>query len=170
MRKRIKALAVGAVTAAVVVTGDTSAFAVTTYLRGDNCGISENDFYYLRETCPDGISLFYHQNYGGDLASINGSIENLSQDPTYAYEGSTVVLQYYTDYVFWGMDASPNDDGDGQGVRNNAASAWNSSTSHSYTLYVSPDFSGHAQTFGPGAHGNLNSYLDNNEASIFKAT
>ncbi|MEY9861030.1 hypothetical protein ABH935_006668 [Catenulispora sp. GAS73] len=168
MRKRFKALAVGALTAVTTITGAASAFAVPTYYSGDNCGISSNDFYFLRETCPDAISLFYHQNYSGALASINGDISNLSAEPTYAYEGSTVVLQYYTDYVFWGEDASPNNDGENQATRNNAASAYNSSTSHSYTVYVSPNYTGHTQTFGPRSGGNLNSYLRNNEASVSK--
>lgn len=168
MRKTGRALTVGMVAAATVIgTGVSPASAAPTYYYGDDCGISQSS-YYAGATCADGLMLYYHSNGVGATASIVGSVSNLSAQPTYAYEGSTLVLQYYTDFVFWGM-ASANNDGEGQGVRNKAASVSNTSSSHSYTVYVSPNYVGSAQTFSPHTYyANLNSQLANNEASVFE--
>jgi hypothetical protein len=169
MRKRLKALTIGALTAAATFAGSTSAFASAPIrYTNNNCGISETEYYTAAYYCNGGLQLFYHANFNGTSADIVGDITNLSADPTYAYEGSTLVLQYYTDYEFWDMAGIP-PQGEYQAIRNNVGSVWNSSTTHSYTLYVSPNYTGHTQTFGPSAHGNLNSYLSNNEASIFES-
>jgi hypothetical protein len=165
MRKRFKALAVGALTAGITVAGTASAFAVPTYYTNNNCSITFNQWSTAAYYCPNGLQLFYHANYGGTSADLVGDVSNLSAEPTYAYEGSTLVLQYYTDYEFWDMAGIP-PEGNAQGIRNNVGSVWNSSATHSYTLYVSPNYTGHTQTFGPNGHGNLNAYLSNNEASI----
>lgn len=167
MRTTGRALAVGAlVAAALTVIGVSPASATTpTYYEGDNCGISETD-YYRGVSCPDGVLLTYHANDAGATASFTGSVSNLSAQPTYAYEGSTLVLQYYTDFVFWSA-ADGDTDGAGQGVRNNAGSMRNYSN-HSYTLYVYPNYVGPSQTFGPHTSANLNSTLHNNEASLFE--
>lgn len=170
-RNSIRLAASLAVVATVAATGITPASAATAsvpfYYSGDDCGISASSF-YAGQTCAGGLLLFYHANGNGAAASIVGGIDNLSDAATYGYVGSTLELLYYTDYVFWGM-ASANNDGEGQGIRNNAASVSNQSSSHSYTVYVSPGYTGHAQTFGPNDYyANLNSQLVNNEASVIE--
>jgi hypothetical protein len=160
-----------AVVAAVAATGIAPASAATAsvpfYYSGDDCGISSAS-YYAGQTCAGGLLLFYHANGNGASASIVGSISNLSDEATYGYVGSTLELLYYTDYVFWGA-ASANNDGEGQGIRNNVGSVSNQSSSNSYTLYVSPGYTGHTQTFGPNDYyANLNSQLVNNEAAVFE--
>lgn len=156
---------VAAMTAAWTAPASAATASVPLYYLPDNCGISTTD-YYAGATCPGGLMLFYHTNGDGASASISGRVDNLSHSAVYGYNGSTLVLEYYADYIFWGM-AWANNDGEGQGVRNNAASAANSSSSQSYTLYVSPGFTGHSETFGPNTgYTNLNSQLANNEASV----
>jgi hypothetical protein len=158
-----------AVVAAAAATGIAPASAATAsvpldYL-GDNCGISYAS-YGVGETCSGGLLLYHDKNGDGATASIVGGVGNLSDSPTYAYDGSTVVLEYYADYVFWPV-AESNNDGATQGVRNNVESVSNTSSSNSYTLYVSPGYTGHSQTFGPNDYyANLNSQLADNEASV----
>jgi hypothetical protein len=166
MRTTGKTLTVGALVAAAgMVIGVAPASAAPTYYAGDNCGISQTD-YFRGEGCPNGVLISYHPDGVGATASLVGSISNLSAQPTYAYEGSQLVLQYYTDFVFWGA-ADADNSGESQGVRNNAGSIRNYSN-HSYTLYVYPNYVGPSQTFGPTTAGNLNSTLRNNEASLFQ--
>ncbi|MFC3993796.1 SpoIID/LytB domain-containing protein, partial [Actinoplanes siamensis] len=57
-------------------------------------------------------------------------------------------------------------EGNGQGVcvKNNAASVWNR-TSRTVRVYFNSNFAGTSQDFAPGAKGNLNATLKNNNAS-----
>ncbi len=147
--------------------GISTASAAPTYYAGDDCGISESS-YYDGNYCTGGLFMFYLASGGGASADIVGSISVLSDNPTYAYEGSTLVLQYYTDYEFWGSADSDNT-GETYGVRNAVHSVSNSSSSNSYTLYVSPNYTGDAETIGPDTYyENLDSQLINNEASVFE--
>src|SRR3954447_13535937 len=56
--------------------------------------------------------------------------------------------------------------GNGKGlcVKNNAASVWNR-TGKTVRVYFNSNFAGSHQDFGPGAKGNLNATLKNNDAS-----
>ncbi|MYS20229.1 Peptidase inhibitor family I36 [Streptomyces sp. DvalAA-14] len=65
-----------------------------------------------------------------------------------------------TGYTFTGSD------GDGQQVRNNAASAQNGSSLCNVGIWYSKNFSGNSNWLKPGKGGNFTSYLANNEASI----
>jgi len=160
-----------AVSAAAATAGIAPARAATasvpTYYLGDNCGISSSD-YWGGANCG-GLLLFYHANGDGATASITGDATNLSHDPIYSYSGPSPVLKYYADYVFWGA-AYANNDGEGQGIRNNVGSVSNQTNLNTYTLYVYPGYSGASQTFGPHSYyANLNSQLRNNEASVLES-
>lgn len=164
-RKGVRLAASLAVFAAVTTAEITPASAAPIEYWGDNCGISSSS-YYAGATCGDSLLLFYHKSGGGASASLTGNVSNLSLDPVYTFNAGVPVLQYYARYVFWGM-ASADNSGEGQGIRNNVASVSNTSSNHSFTLYVSPGFAGSSQRFGPNDYyANLDSQLVNNEASM----
>jgi hypothetical protein len=100
--------------------------------------------------------LTYHPNDRGATASLYGNVPNYS---------STCIDEciYVYDYIF-SAAAFGDTDGEGQGIRNNVATAGNGSDCW-YTLYVYPGYIGPSQTFSPFSITNLNSTLRNNEAS-----
>ena len=93
---------------------------------------------------PYYFCLYYHTNAtGGRFA-----------DATYA------AISNLSGYTFSGSD------GDGQPVRNNAASVQNGSTYCNVGIWYGTDFTGNSNWLNPGKGGNLTSYLANKEASI----
>jgi hypothetical protein len=141
--------------AAVGIVGVEPALAATTVYVPDNCGYSDEQFFDSND-CEYALTLYYHQNGAGAMGTLFGDVPNYS---------STVIGSYNYDYIFW-YEAGTDTDGAGQGIRNNAASVYNSSPSMTYTVYYYPDYSGHAQSFGPTpGFVNLDSTLRNADAS-----
>lgn len=89
---------------------------------------------------------YYNSNQAGSVSDFTGSISDL---------GSTQP----TCYEFKGAGA-----GQGVCVKNNAASVWNR-TGQTVRVYFNSGFGGASQDFAPGAKGNLDATLKNNEAS-----
>ena len=97
--------------------------------------------------CNSGEFCYYFNSYeAGSVSDFTGSLDDYgaTQPTCYEFKGT----------------------GNGKGVcvKNNAASVWNRS-SHTVRVYVNSNFAGSHQDFAPGAKGNLNSTLKNNEAS-----
>ncbi|BCJ31546.1 peptidase inhibitor family I36 protein [Actinocatenispora sera] len=97
--------------------------------------------------CQSGeFCYYYNSNEAGSVSDFTGSVSNYgTTEPTcYDFKGS----------------------GAGQGtcIKNNAASVWNRS-SVTVRVYYNSDYGGTYQSFAPGAKGNLNSTLKNNNAS-----
>lgn len=98
-------------------------------------------------TCDSGeFCYYYNSNEAGSLSDFTGSISDL---------GSTQP----TCYDFKSAGA-----GQGVCVKNNAASVWNR-TGYTVRVYFNSNFGGASQDFAPGAKGNLDATLKNNEAS-----
>ena len=98
-------------------------------------------------TCNSGEFCYYfNSNQAGSVSDFTGSLDDYgaTQPTCYEFKGT----------------------GNGKGicVKNNAASVWNRS-SHTVRVYVNSNFAGPHQDFAPGAKGNLNATLKNNEAS-----
>jgi hypothetical protein len=100
--------------------------------------------------CYYNLCLWYHdagQGNGGAGFGTNGSIENLDG------------------YTFF-IDGSPNNDGLGQKVRNNAGEITNGTVSCVDYAFYSNDYAGPSDYVTPEAGGDLTSGLHNNEASV----
>ncbi len=97
--------------------------------------------------CSSGeFCYYYNSDEAGSVSDFTGSLSNYgdTQPDCYEFKGS----------------------GAGQGicVKNNAASVWNRS-SQTVRVYYNSGYAGSYQDFAPGAKGNLNSTLKNNDAS-----
>ncbi|MEU0880476.1 CHAP domain-containing protein [Lentzea sp. NPDC005914] len=97
--------------------------------------------------CDSGeFCLYYNSNQAGSISDFTGSIDDYgaTQPSCYEFKG----------------------DGAGKGVcvKNNAASVRNR-TSHTVRVYFNSNYGGASQDFAPGASGNLNATLKNNNAS-----
>ncbi|WP_198042144.1 CHAP domain-containing protein [Kitasatospora azatica] len=97
--------------------------------------------------CDSGeFCLYYNSDQAGSVSDFTGSVSDYgaTQPSCYEFKGA----------------------GNGQGVcvKNNAASVWNR-TGQTVRVYFNSGFGGASQDFAPGAKGNLNSTLKNNEAS-----
>jgi hypothetical protein len=154
--KRARALTVSlAALASVGFISVGPAEAATTVYVPDNCGYSDAQF-FNSDTCSYALSIYYHQDGGGAFATLFGDVPDYS---------STVIGSDNYDYIFYYM-AGTSTDGATQGVRNNAASVYNTSPSMTYVVYYYPAYSGHAQTFGPTpGFVNFDSTLRNADAS-----
>ena len=98
--------------------------------------------------CETGeFCLYYLSNRSGSVSDFNGSI------PDYGASQPTC-------YEFKGPGA-----GQGQCVKNNAASAWNRTTANRVTVYVNSNYQGQGDLFQPGEGRNLIPALVNNNAS-----
>ncbi|MFC5181802.1 CHAP domain-containing protein [Actinomadura harenae] len=98
-------------------------------------------------SCDSGeFCYYYNSNLAGSVSDFTGSISDYgtTQPSCYDFKGP----------------------GNGQGVcvKNNAASVWNRSSS-TVRVYFNSGYGGSWQDFGPGASGNLNATLKNNNAS-----
>jgi peptidoglycan hydrolase-like amidase len=98
-------------------------------------------------TCDSGeFCYYYNSNEAGSVSDFTGSEDDYgtTQPTCYEFKGA----------------------GNGQGVcvKNNAASVWNR-TSKTVRVYFNSNFAGATQDFAPGAKGNLNATLKNNNAS-----
>ena len=97
--------------------------------------------------CQSGeFCLYYNSDHVGSVSDFTGSISDYGATQPECYE-------------FKGAGA-----GQGQCVKNNAASVWNR-TSGSVTVYYNSGYSGDSQTFASGAKVNLNATLKNENAS-----
>ncbi|GAA1944661.1 CHAP domain-containing protein [Kitasatospora viridis] len=97
--------------------------------------------------CDSGeFCYYYNSNEAGSVSDFTGSVSDL---------GATQP----TCYDFKGAGA-----GQGLCVKNNAASVWNR-TGHTVRVYFNSGYSGASQDFAPGAKGNLDATLKNNDAS-----
>ncbi|GAA2731139.1 hypothetical protein GCM10009867_04040 [Pedococcus aerophilus] len=97
--------------------------------------------------CQSGeFCLYYNSDHAGSVSDFTGSISDYGATQPECYE-------------FKGAGA-----GQGQCVKNNAASVWNR-TSGSVTVYYNSGYSGDSQTFASGAKVNLNATLKNENAS-----
>ncbi|MFJ5924544.1 CHAP domain-containing protein [Kitasatospora sp. NPDC092948] len=89
---------------------------------------------------------YYNSDNAGSVSDFTGSLSNLgdTQPTCYDFKGA----------------------GNGQGicVKNNAASVWNRS-GQTVRVYFNSGYAGAYQDFAPGAKGNLNATLKNNNAS-----
>ncbi|MFC5185879.1 peptidase inhibitor family I36 protein [Actinomadura harenae] len=97
--------------------------------------------------CDSGEFCYYfNSNTQGSVSDFTGSIADYGakQPSCYDFKGA----------------------GNGKGicVKNNAASVWNRSSS-TVRVYYNSRYGGHYQDFGPGARGNLDSTLKNQNAS-----
>ncbi|MGC9670048.1 SpoIID/LytB domain-containing protein [Planosporangium sp. 12N6] len=98
-------------------------------------------------TCDSGeFCYYYNSNEAGSVSDFTDSLDDYgtTQPSCYEFKGA----------------------GNGQGVcvKNNAASVWNR-TSKTVRVYFNSNFAGASQDFAPGAKGNLNATLKNNNAS-----
>jgi hypothetical protein len=97
--------------------------------------------------CDSGeFCYYYNSNQGGSLSDFTGSVSDLGATEPSCFD-------------FKGPGA-----GHGVCVKNNAASVWNR-TKYTVRVYYNSNYSGASQDFAPGAKGNLDSTLKNNEAS-----
>ncbi|GAB3996811.1 hypothetical protein GCM10029992_17970 [Glycomyces albus] len=89
--------------------------------------------------------LYYNSDNRGSVSDFAGSISNYgaSQPSCYEYKGPGA--------------------GQGQCVKNNAASAWNR-TGKYVTVFYNSGYSGPIDNFSPGAKANLRAYLKNDNA------
>ncbi|MFF0294550.1 CHAP domain-containing protein [Kitasatospora sp. NPDC004615] len=89
---------------------------------------------------------YYNSDNAGSISDFSGSLGDYgaTQPSCYEFKGA----------------------GNGQGVcvKNNAASVWNR-TGQTVRVYYNSNFGGASQDFAPGAKGNLNTTLKNNNAS-----
>ncbi|MFC5181801.1 peptidase inhibitor family I36 protein [Actinomadura harenae] len=97
--------------------------------------------------CDSGeFCYYYNSNQAGSISDFTGSISDYgtTQPTCYDFKGP----------------------GNGQGVcvKNNAASVWNR-TGSTVRVYFNSGYGGDSQDFAPGASGNLNATLKNNNAS-----
>ncbi|HEX5201732.1 MAG TPA: SpoIID/LytB domain-containing protein [Actinoplanes sp.] len=98
-------------------------------------------------TCDSGeFCYYYNSNEAGSVSDFTDSVDDYgtTQPTCYEFKGA----------------------GNGQGVcvKNNAASVWNR-TSKTVRVYYNSNNAGASQDFAPGAKGNLNATLKNNNAS-----
>lgn len=97
--------------------------------------------------CLDGeFCYFYNSDQAGSISDFTESVGNYgtAQPTCYEFKGSG--------------------NGAGDCIKNNAASVWNRSP-ESVRVYLNSDFAGNHQDFPPGAKGNLDAALKNNNAS-----
>lgn len=88
--------------------------------------------------------LYWGLNRTGSVSDFNGSISNYgdSQPTCYEFKGPGI--------------------GQGECVKNNAASAWNRTTANTVTVYFNSGYAGPSDVFTPGQAKNLvNTYLEN---------
>jgi len=98
-------------------------------------------------TCDSGEFCYYfNSNQAGSVSDFTNSEDDYGTTQPTCYE-------------FKGAGA-----GKGVCVKNNAASVWNR-TSKTVRVYFNSNFAGATQDFAPGAKGNLNATLKNNNAS-----
>ena len=96
--------------------------------------------------CQSGeFCLYYNSDHAGSVSDFTTSISDYGASQPECYE-------------FKGAGA-----GQGQCVKNNAASVWNR-TSGSVTVFYNSGYSGDSQTFASGAKVNLNATLKNDNA------
>jgi surface antigen len=98
-------------------------------------------------SCDSGeFCYYYNSNEAGSLSDFTGSISDLGATQPTCYDFKSA--------------------GAGQGVcvKNNAASVWNR-TGYTVRVYFNSNFGGASQDFAPGAKGNLDATLKNNNAS-----
>jgi surface antigen len=98
-------------------------------------------------TCDTGeFCYYYNSNNGGSISDFADSVSDYgtSQPTCYDFKGPG--------------------NGQGQCIKNNAASAWNRSTK-TVRVYYNTGYAGQYQDVAPGAKGNLNSTLYNQNAS-----
>ena len=98
-------------------------------------------------TCDSGeFCYYYNSNEAGSVSDFTDSVDDYgtTQPTCYDFKGA----------------------GNGKGlcVKNNAASVWNR-TSQTVRVYFNSNNAGASQDFAPGAKGNLNATLKNNNAS-----
>jgi hypothetical protein len=91
--------------------------------------------------------LYFGSNLSGSVSDFTGSIPDYGPSQPTCYE-------------FKGPGA-----GQGQCVKNNAASASNKTTANNVTVYVNSNYGGQGDLFVPGEQGNLIAALKNNNAS-----
>jgi hypothetical protein len=97
--------------------------------------------------CQSGeFCLYYNSDHAGSVSDFTGSIADYGATQPDCYE-------------FKGAGA-----GQGQCVKNNAASVWNR-TGGTVTVFYNSDFGGVSQSFAAGAKVNLNATLKNENAS-----
>jgi hypothetical protein len=98
-------------------------------------------------TCDSGeFCYYYNSDFAGSVSDFTESIEDYgtTQPTCYEFKGAG--------------------NGQGQCIKNNAASVWNR-TSSTVKVYFNSDFGGASQSFAAGAKANLNATLKNNNAS-----
>jgi hypothetical protein len=141
--------------ATLAVIGSASmASANTTVYTNNNCGLSATQFFDT-DLCSNSLLVSYHQNGDGTDVDFTGNVPNYTSQTI----GGVTDIWTLWDY------AGGSTDGYGQTPRNNCAYAYNLSSVYTYTVYVSPNSSGHAQSFGPNSGANFDTTLRNNEAS-----
>jgi murein DD-endopeptidase MepM/ murein hydrolase activator NlpD len=97
--------------------------------------------------CQSGeFCLYYNSDHAGSVSDFTSSISDYGSSQPECYE-------------FKGAGA-----GQGQCVKNNAASVWNR-TGGQVTVFYNSGYSGDSQSFGAGAKVNLNATLKNDNAS-----
>ncbi|GAB2824858.1 hypothetical protein GCM10022221_23600 [Actinocorallia aurea] len=97
--------------------------------------------------CEDGeFCYYYNSDNAGSVSDFTSSLGNYGTTQPDCYE-------------FKGAGA-----GQGQCIKNDAASVWNRSD-QTVTVYFNSNYAGSSQSFAPGAKGNLNATLKNNNAS-----
>jgi hypothetical protein len=153
-RTKAVAAVLGAVAVAGLVTA-APANAATIVYTPDNCFYSDAQIFDSNE-CPNALNIFYHPADGGGFAELAGNVSNYS---------SVVIGSTDYDYVFGDM-AGTSTDGVGQAIRNNAASAYDTSSA-TYTIFYYTGYSGHAQTFTPNTSIDFDSTLRNEDASQY---
>jgi peptidoglycan hydrolase-like amidase len=131
----IRTRAVGVLAAVVSVFAGVTVLAGPAFAAGRDGNCDSGEFCY-----------YYNSNEAGSVSDFTDSLDDY---------GTTQP----TCYDFKGAGA-----GKGVCVKNNAASVWNR-TDKTVRVYFNSNFAGASQDFAPGAKGNLNATLKNNNAS-----
>ncbi|MER7707808.1 hypothetical protein ABTX81_33560 [Kitasatospora sp. NPDC097605] len=159
MRIKSNFVARGAVVAAtltatlagsLVVAGEASA---TDYFVSDNCMVNTSP------DCTDGTNVLYVHYNSVDANGYTNSARAKFLGNVPDYSGAGINIHY----IFSGAA------GNGQGVKNNAASVLACSSNANYRVYYNSNYGGHAQyisgDYGCNNGVNLDSTLKNNNAS-----
>ncbi|WP_405529818.1 hypothetical protein OG426_47885 [Streptomyces canus] len=139
-RKRLAAAATTLAAGAALLLNATPAQAATTFSVSDNCDVpwincSEGDLHLNYNsmqyaTDSSGKLLTSYASFYGDVYDYAGTSQ---------YQGSTL---YTYEYVF-----GNGGNGNGQQVKNNAASVWNCAPADNYYVYYNSGYLGHSQYF-----------------------
>ncbi|MER5356263.1 hypothetical protein ABT093_38845 [Kitasatospora sp. NPDC002551] len=159
MKIKSNVFARGAVVAAALATALAGSLAVAGQASAADYFVSDNCLDNPNPDCASGTNVLYvhYNSVDGNGYTDSARAKFLGNVPNYAGAGVNVH------YIFSGNA------GNGQAVKNNAASVLACSSAANYRVYYNSNYSGHAQyiagDYGCNNGVNLDSTLKNNNAS-----